>query len=583
MTDSEAEGVHPQATWAIASAALLGVTRFVIAPGSRSAPLTVAAAQHPDIQTYVVPDERSAGHVALGMAQHADRPIGLICTSGTAAANFLPAIIEAHYQQLPLLVFTADRSAEWIDQEDNQAIRQQGLYGSYVRAQFTLAQQDGRHDTAWFARRVVSDAVHVAMSEPHGPVHINAPFHEPLYSDHAAPMDAKLRPPVVAPTLRELQPGYWDTLLETWKRAKRILIVGGMHPPQPAISDALGALADDPRVVVVGDITSNLGPASMRLPQWDLALFSHDKRVVEALEPDLVITFGGQVTSKNLKRLLRASDSATLLRVGLSLPAADTYQRLAQILAVSPLDFFQQLAHRIETSAQIRGTYRAQWSAQHKLASRRLQGYLGAAPFGEFVAIRRVWASLPPSTDLQIGNSMPIRYANYLGATESMRTVHSNRGASGIDGTVSTAVGAAIASGRPTTLIVGDMAFFYDRNGLWHSHVPPNLRVVLLNNHGGGIFDLIDGPETLTPDLRSEFFLTPHPLTARNTASDFGMDYVHAADLATLESHLKGFWSDRTRAAILEIDSDMATNSSVFRDFRALMQGLTLASITESG
>ena len=171
---------------------------------------------------------------------------------------------------------------------------------------------------------------------------------------------------------------------------------------------------------------------------------------------------------------------------------------------------------------------------------------------------------------------MPIRYANFIGHVPGLRLdrVNSNRGTSGIDGTVSTAVGAALATDRLTTLITGDLAFFYDRNGLWHRHVPSNLRIVVLNNHGGGIFDSIDGPDRLPRGLQETYFLTPQPLTAQRTAADHDLLYFHAADAAGLQAVLPSFFAQQQRAAILEIETDMAVNSLVFRRFKDLLAGL---------
>ena len=167
---------------------------------------------------------------------------------------------------------------------------------------------------------------------------------------------------------------------------------------------------------------------------------------------------------------------------------------------------------------------------------------------------------------------MPVRYGNFIGYTGvDLAQINSNRGTSGIDGTVSTTVGAALATDALTTLIVGDLAFFYDRNGLWHAHLPPNLRIVLLNNHGGGIFQIIDGPGQLPPPVQETFFLTPQPLNARRTAEDHNCAYFFADNAATLAATLPQFFAPNTRAAILEIETDMATNTAVFAEFRKVV------------
>jgi 2-succinyl-5-enolpyruvyl-6-hydroxy-3-cyclohexene-1-carboxylate synthase len=208
---------------------------------------------------------------------------------------------------------------------------------------------------------------------------------------------------------------------------------------------------------------------------------------------------------------------------------------------------------------------------------------LATQPFGEFAAVQQVLAALPRGTHLQLGNSMVIRYANFVGFPPAYPAhppsrIDSNRGTSGIDGTVSTAVGAALADVKTLTLlIVGDLGFFYDRNGLWHAHLPPNLRIVLLNNHGGGIFDIIDGPDRLAETVRRPYFLTPQPLTAARTAADFGLRYWQVDSEPALAAALPDFFAANAGPALLEVETEMAVNRQVFQAFRAMLGGLRLA------
>jgi 2-succinyl-5-enolpyruvyl-6-hydroxy-3-cyclohexene-1-carboxylate synthase len=242
-------------------------------------------------------------------------------------------------------------------------------------------------------------------------------------------------------------------------------------------------------------------------------------------------------------------------------------------------DFFARLASEqanMHRNASHGREYAAVWRQAEQRARRKLAHFLEDAPFGEFKAVWQIMHALPAQSHLQLGNSMPVRYANVIGcaADHTLAGVFGNRGTSGIDGTVSTAVGAALASGVLTTLLVGDLGFFYDRNGLWHRHVPANLRIVVLNNHGGGIFDIIDGPNRLTNDERTEFFLTPQPLNARRTAEDHGLRYFHAGNEQELKAHLAEFFATQDRAALLEIETEMAVNSAVFRQFREIAADL---------
>jgi 2-succinyl-5-enolpyruvyl-6-hydroxy-3-cyclohexene-1-carboxylate synthase len=329
-------------------------------------------------------------------------------------------------------------------------------------------------------------------------------------------------------------------------------------------------------VAVIADITANLFPDGTPLHHGDAVLGTKQPETLRRIEPDLVISFGGPVTSKYIKQFLRSSSgsgsNAPHWRIQPAGVAPDTYQAVTHVLPMQPADFFAELAHR-SAALPAASNYAADWRELESIAAQRIDAFLAAADFGEFRAVQQVMAALPTASRLQIGNSMPVRYANLVGhaSAGTLRGVNSNRGTSGIDGAVSTAVGAALASSDLTALIVGDLGFFYDRNGLWHGHVPPNLRIVLLNNHGGGIFDIIDGPDRLPAALRRTFFLTPQPLTAARTAADHGLDYLHASDAAGLEAALAAFFEPRPRATLLEIETDMAVNSQVFRRFKEML------------
>ena len=554
-----------------------GVHHFVISPGSRSAPLTIAIARHPAIQTYVIYDERSAAYVALGMAQQLGQPVGLICTSGTAALNYAPAVTEAFYQGIPLLVFTADRPPEWIDQQDNQAIHQRGLYEPHCRGSYELPVDTNHRDARWFVERIIAQAIDRCLYPVPGPVHINAPFREPLYpADGQMPPPSLVNPIQMAPVQPQLTEAGWAELVALWQTAERKLIIGGMHASDARLHDTLRALGADPTVAVIGDITANLYPHASDLHQADMVLGVRDPATVEQLRPDLVVTFGGQYVSKYLRALLRQHPPRHQWHLQIADDTVDTLQCLTHTIPMHAAEFFTSL--RARTQPKRDGAYASFWQHLQTKAAGALATFLDQAPFGEFQAIQRVMQALPADSRLQIGNSMPIRYANFISyqAGNTLAQINSNRGTSGIDGTVSTAVGAALATGELTTLIVGDLAFFYDRNGLWHAQVPPNLRIVILNNHGGGIFQIIDGPKRLPEPELATYFLTPQPLTAKRTAEDHNCDYYAVNSEAALSSILPEFFSSRPCAAILEIETDMQLNTQVFDQFRSLVAGLSM-------
>lgn len=540
------------------------VRHFIISPGSRSAPLTIALARHANISVRMVVDERAAGFIALGMAQQLRQPVGLVCTSGTAALNFAPAIAEAFYQRIPLLIFTADRPPEWIDQQDGQTLHQQNLYAPHSRGEFELPVDVSHPDARWHAERILSEAILRTRTPVPGPVHVNVPLREPLYPKPGRHIEPAPLPAVIrhSPVQKIVTPAEMDSLRKLWQSAQKKLVVAGLYPPDEKLAAALGALAADPTVAVVADIAANVPPDAVTAPHADM-IFGGEN--VPA--PDLVVSFGGPVVSKSLKLFLRRHRPARHWHIDPAGQPVDTFQSLTRVIAADVAPFLQSLAEQPAPS----GTFRAEWTALEHAANLALNRFLDDAAFGEFAAVRQVLAHLPAHSNLHLGNSMPVRYASYLALSRADVRVNANRGVSGIDGCTGTAVGAAIATGAPTVLISGDLAFFYDHNSLWHNHLPENLRIVVLNNGGGGIFKLIDGPSTLPREVLETNFFTPHNLTARNTAADFGLAYFSADSASALANSLPQFFAADTGAAILEIFTDSDVNAAVFRAFKKVI------------
>ena len=567
--------------------ALHGLKHVIISPGSRSAPLTVAFARHPDICARVVYDERAAAYIAMGLAQQTKQPVGLVCTSGTAVLNYAPAVVEAHYQKIPLLLFTADRPPEWIDQRDNQTIHQHGIYAAHCRATFELPVDTTHPDAQWHLERLISEAINSSLAPIPGPVHLNVPLREPLYLPANTPTNYPAAPQLIEKLAIEPHLGQatWQRLLSIWQQATRKLILVGMHEPSAALSQALQQLSQDPTVAVIADITSNIYPDGTTLYHSDMILSTRRESTLQELKPDLLISLGGQMVSKSLKLWLRRMRPQTHWHVEPSGETVDTYQSLTHVIPVTAAYFCETLSQlnqpltmpsqALESSAEsVSPSYADGWQQRETQANHLIHSFLEEAPFGEFQAIYHVMQHLPAHSRLQVGNSSIIRYVNYISHLPNMqlKAINSNRGTSGIDGTMSTTVGAALATDDITTLITGDLAFFYDRNALWHEHLSANLRIVMLNNHGGGIFKLINGPNQLTEQEREQYFFTPQPLTAKRTAADHKCDYFHCNDIQTLQELLPDFFAPRSRAAILEIESDADLNSELFRRFKNLLQ-----------
>ncbi|MBC8153602.1 MAG: 2-succinyl-5-enolpyruvyl-6-hydroxy-3-cyclohexene-1-carboxylic-acid synthase [Bacteroidetes bacterium] len=561
-----------------------GIRHVVISPGSRSAPLTLAVARHPHLAARVVADERSAGFIALGLAQQTGQAVAIICTSGSAVYNLSPAVAEAYFQGIPLVLLTADRPHEWLYQQDGQTIAQAGIFGPHVKRSYDLPADYAHDDARWFIERSVNEAVNLATTAPAGPVHINVPLREPFYPgpDDVFQYEA-VRVVEQLPTASHLPAETWHRLLDEWAGTDRKLIAVGQLPNDPRLVEVLTKISTELNVPVVGELISNLPRNGQFITQTDTFLAGTNAGQLEALRPDLLITCGGSFLARNLKTFFRQYPAQRHWHLQ---PApdrlSDPFRSLTTLIPTEPLAFFEKLFADVDYQHFLQGDedddttdgtdFYHGWQTADRQALRLVNQTVRPAttppgPFSEWAAVQLVIDALPVDSVLHLANSMPVRYANLCGLEARQRVVVAgNRGTSGIDGCLSTAVGAALATDKPVTLLIGDVAFFYDRNALWNAFVPPNLRIVLLNNHGGHIFRMIDG-SSQQPELET-YFETVQPLTARLTAEEFGLDYVRCATQAEIVHALPTFFELGTRAKILEITTDKYVNKATFRAYK---------------
>jgi len=542
-----------------------GVQNVVLSPGSRCAPLTIAFARHPDLTVRTVSDERAAAFIALGMALTTGKPTVLVCTSGTAALNYAPAVAEAYFQQVPLFILSADRPPEWIDQLDGQTIRQQNIYGRHTKQSYTFPADFTHPDAEWFGARIVSEALNEAMAFPAGPVHINVPLREPFYPapNEAVIFDQGVK--VIAEVEQAFDLAQTLTLKlqqEIWKY-KRVLVVAGQDKYNTQLLQCLQQFAASTGAVVVGDIISNVQSLPEAIRYQDVSLSSPDDDMMAQLQPELLITFGKSIISKSLKLYLRKYKPQAHWHLQPAGAVADTFKALTKIIRCSPASFFVNMAGSIKTEP----AFASAWTSVDTKAEGFLKNYTSDTAYSELNVVARVLAKLPEQSNLHLANSMSVRYANIVALQPGQAVnVYANRGTSGIDGSTSTAVGCALTSPGITTLLTGDLAFFYDRNGLWHNYLPPNLRIVLLNNHAGGIFRLLDGPKQ-QPEL-APYFETKQALNAENTARDFSMKYKAVHTLEDLEQALPNFFASEAGAGILEIFTDTKANAAAFAKYK---------------
>ncbi len=534
------------AAQAMADWAAMGLAHCVVSPGSRSAPLVLAASRL-GLHTHVAADERAAAYMALGLSLATGRPAAAICTSGTAALNFLPAAAEALLSEIPLLLLSADRPPEWIGQQDGQAVFQQHAFGPHAKAAFQFPTNPAHPDELWHCRRLAQEAWQAATTGPQGPVHVNIPLREPFYPKENEVLEmpaGKMGRRIIA-TPPQLERHVLVHGQQHWERQARRLIVAGQMPFNIDLQNALKALLEyAPDCVLLYDASSNLHglrhlPNALPAAWVDLC-----SPLTEALQPDLVVHLGGAITSRRLRNWLRscpAPPKTNVWRVqSYAYPAPDTFQHLSDVVVADPTWLITKLAEHSFFQAREASSYSSEWAT----AFEGIQNRVNSIPKGDWneaLAVQQALEALTEGTTVHFSNSLPIRWAGWLDALPALARTWTNRGASGIDGCTSTAVGYALARREEQVLLVtGDTAFFYDRNGLWlQGGVPSNLKILILNNGGGAIFSLIDGPGSL-PEKES-LFVNPHSLSAQNTAADFGLGYFSAKGLNDWPAALDAF------------------------------------------
>ena len=550
-----------------------GLVNAVLCPGSRCAPLTVAFTRHPKITTRTFSDERSAGFIALGMAQQSGSPTVMVCTSGTAAYNFAPSVAEAYFSQTPLIIFTADRPAEWIAQHDGQTIHQSEIFGKHVKESYQLPQEYDHADSQWAINRIINEAINLSLEEPRGPVHINAPFREPLYPEVKEKFDFSKEVRVMDQALPQYSvfPEHLQKLILEWSKYTNILIVAGQHEYDNALISSLTNFLQVQPVPVVGDIISNTNSIEQVVGHSDVFLGQAPEGIKKSLRPELLITFGKSVISKNLKLFLRKFSPKAHWHIQPAGAVADPFQSITRVVNTTPANFFDSLQIIVKSKAfenQKRVNYQKLWEVEERRAVRSLKEFLPKESFGELELVYEIIRHLPPLCNLHLANSMSVRYANIIGLNDPKKNINvfANRGTSGIDGCTSTAVGHALTNELPNILITGDLAFFYDRNSFWHNYALPNLRVVVLNNHGGIIFKMIDGPGTLAEG--DEYFVTKQKLNAQKLCEEFDFDYLKLDNKRKIKNTIKSFFEFDGKTKILELESSIDLNKSIFDNLK---------------
>ncbi len=529
-----------------------GIFDIVISPGSRNAPLAIHFSETDELNCYSIVDERSAGFVAMGMAKSTKKPVALSCTSGSASANYYPAVTEAFYQNTPLLLLTADRPTDFVDIFDGQTIRQKDLYQQHSYGDFQLLEDSMENaDDENFA--IIKKAIEVCF-EKQGPIHINIPLKEPLYN-----MVSELPNfPPIEKTIRENGYELSPNLVAEWNTSKRIMILVGTRDYSEELEMQLSQLVKNHSVVILKEANSNLKHDKF-FAHIDRYIFNFNDEDFKTYAPDLLITIGQNVVSKKVKQFLRKAQPKNHWHID-EVWHPDTFFALTEKVKATPEKFFTKLLKSISLEPS---SYFNLWDVLRDKRDLKHTEYCVQTRFSDFKLFEMLSHQIPENINLHISNSSAIRYAQLFDFQKN--NIYCNRGTSGIDGSTSTAMGFAIKDEKQTILVTGDMSFFYDINGLWNNYIPPYTRIIVFNNGGGDIFKIIPGPSST--NAMDEFILTKHHKSAEHLANHFGFAYTKVDDEDTLSRILDNFFKPDEKAKILEVDTAHIENAEVLKQY----------------
>lgn len=543
-----------------------GIKEVVISPGSRSTPLAIPFLKHKGVREWVLVDERSAAFFALGMAKEMNHPVALLCTSGTAAANYYPAIIEAHYSQVPLIVLTADRPHELRDVGAPQAIEQHSMYGKYVKWFHDMALPEANEQMLAYVRAKASRAVEVAKAHNAGPVQLNFPFREPLIPDLSIeqvwgqPSTACFN--VSFQGVNQLSDHQADLLLNQMKDMSKGLIVCGPQVDE-ALAEYIVSLASLLKIPVLADPLSQLRSGrhdkEVIIESYD-ALF-RDQTIRQTLKPDYIIRFGAMPVSKMY--LFYTQEHADILQYVVEPYEGfrDPTGNRTNFIYTDPLTLCKNLKnHAMHVKKD--HMWLSKWQAMNHIAKRELlMDSNSEAILSEGNAILSALQWMPENSSLYIGNSMAVRDLDtFFMATDKNIKVLANRGANGIDGIVSSSLGSAAVANHPVTLIIGDLSFYHDLNGLLAAKkYNLHLTILLINNNGGGIFSFL--PQAKDDSLFEPLFGTPLDLEFSHTVKMYGGKYTMATDQKTLTQALITSYQNKG-LSVIEVRTNRTENAN---------------------
>lgn len=532
-----------------------GVKTAVLCPGSRNAPLVHTLAVSGAFRCLAATDERSAGFMALGAALADQAPAVVCCTSGTALLNLHPAVCEAFYQQVPLIVLSADRPAAWIGQMDGQTLPQPGVFGTLVKRSVQLPEGDDA-ESLWYANRMLNEALLETTHRVAGPVHINLPLHEPLFQFTAETLpEVRIIERFRAADMDSLRKAFWNT-------GKRMVVCGQLHPAMARrLETVLAECGGSKDVVWLSEPLSNLSSEwTCTCRTFDAALYAVGREKLADYAPDLLVTFGGHIVSKRLKGFLRRYRPREHWHVATDGAVTDLFCALTRVVELEPEEFVRQI-YAVDTDVATSG-FTTLWQ---RTCTAVIAPQPEATTYSSLYAVGELMRVLPEGGQLHLANSSSVRVAALYPLPRHV-SVYCNRGTSGIEGSLSTAIGIATVTEALNFIVIGDLSFFYDMNALWHTGLRGNVRILLLNNRGGGIFNTLPGLD-MASDIRT-YVGAAHETSARGWAEERGFIYLTASDKLSFTQSLPRFVdTDQNRPVLFEVFTDTDRDAAAYKNY----------------
>ncbi|WP_185877344.1 2-succinyl-5-enolpyruvyl-6-hydroxy-3-cyclohexene-1-carboxylic-acid synthase [Blattabacterium cuenoti] len=537
------------------------IFNIVISPGSRNAPIIIHFTQDKTFKTYSIIDERCAAFFALGIAQKSRKPVVINCTSGSSVVNYYPAITEAFYQKIPIIIITADRPKEIIDIFEGQSIYQENIFNNHVE-KFVQLTEDESKNGLWYNNKLINESINSCIITKR-PIHINIPFSEPLYE---RTNKLKIKPTIIKTffTKKKIDNLYKEIII--WNKCKKKMILLGLNNYDDIINlnKIIKKISLDSSTIVFAETTSHLYD-NMFISNIDYVLFGMNIEKWKKLKPQILLTFGINIISKKIKLYLRKYPPKYHWHIGecFCKNYPDTYYNLTSYFPIDPKSFF----HIITNSKYcVLSNYRNNWKTILNKKIIKQKSFLKKEKrFSDLNSLFLIFSMVPKGSILQLGNSMIIRYYQFFNNKKNKIKSYCNRGTSGIEGCVSTAIGYSINSDKIVTLIIGDISFFYDSNALFNNYTPNNFRIILINNGKGNIFKIIS--ENKIPKKTLNFLETKHNHSAKKLCEMHNWNYKKVDNYNKLKKILFFFWKKFNNPFLLEVDTRKCNNEKIFKEF----------------